>query len=249
MQDKLTKSTGSRNHAFSTALLERRNSSKSTESNRKPVDFHDCYASWTSWSLSSNEWVRSNLPTSTETNTGVANFTVAVAQGPSSTLCDGIPRLAANYSSASVITTTVAWSFVETYLDVNAAHFTLPMPTCSFETSECRELWQSHSSTSLAPLGRRLLELNGIQGLLDPLEPPCYNPDPDCVIEAKQFALLYWPVSATSRNLCGRDEGQRAETIFRRAQVAPRKMTTDAITFEHETFFGESPFTDTSSSG
>ena len=135
------------------------------------------------------------MHTTTEYSTyQMANYSVT---GPMTTLCDGVPRMLVSIPSyQSVKSDTMTWT------STVFGNYTEPAPTCSIGTSDCVALSSAYESSwsswlTGAPLGAP-----------EPSTPACWTyttatgPCDQCVINAGNVQVFYWPVRTVDGDLC-----------------------------------------------
>ncbi|KAL9060942.1 MAG: hypothetical protein Q9162_000386, partial [Coniocarpon cinnabarinum] len=157
-------------------------------------------------------WHPLSIPGTTGT---VSDWTVTSTLPPPSsaytTICDGFPRVTANYTPQTTIlsdelytvTATVSSTAEVTKLPVCSGDATSapgPMPTCSFPDSDCTLVHDFFAT----------------RGTFNPLM-TCLEAIPDsfqtCTIAASSVQLYYWPTTTTGSPSCDGTNGETWATV------------------------------------
>lgn len=151
---------------------------------------------------------------------------------PTTTLCDGRPRLIGDYPDTTyVVTETFDPPQTATY----AVEYTGPSPTCTIAETACTPIlssWSSALSTYSAGEGPSPTDQPHCKQTSSYV--PCsLNPDYCFIYGGNQKTLYYWPVTTVSGDFCA----QNGSTVFAEPTSPPKPNTAviDSYTFTSPT--------------
>lgn len=150
------------------------------------------------WDIVWDSWSKELFPPTTFASDDERTYVQPMVSGKTYTASDGIPRLAADYTSIGTTTITISQHVTMTDLMEPSTTFSEPPPRCTVDDGpDCNRLWNSFFSTVEG--ARQMFTGNYFYGPRSLGPRPCNPPSwqPQCLMWADQAALLHWPSTQT----------------------------------------------------